>query len=89
MEQAFSPLLLIPQQEAEKHTGSHAAAVAPVVNAWHNQTEDEDRYGPRTHLTIDGPSIRTTPALAIIQGGTDQTAYGSGGPDGEAYASEV
>jgi len=89
VKKTFPLSLLIPQKEAKNHAGTDPASVAPVVDTWHQEAEEKESKCPAANLSKNGLSIRSSPALTIVEGGTNQGAYCGGGTDGEAYACQV
>lgn len=89
MEETFFPFLLIPQQKAKNRSCNNSPSMAPVVDTGHQQTEDKDPQCPGTNLFINGLPVNSSPALAIVKGGPNQTAHRCRGTDGEGYAGKV
>ena len=89
MKKSFLPYLLIPKQETKKDTCANPCSVAPVVDPWHQETEEKKPQSPASNLSINGSPISSSPALAIIEGGTNQATYRGRGTDGEGYAGQV
>ena len=89
MENPFSPPLLVPKQSAEYRAGGHPPSVPPVIDPRHQKAEERDPQSPSADLFNDGLSVQPSPALAVIEGGSDQSTYSGRCTYGAGNADEV
>ena len=89
MKKTFPHPLLIPQQEAKNHTCENPPSVTPVVDPWHQQTEEKESQRPAANLSKNCLPINSSPAFTIVERGTNQATYSGRGTNGEAHASQI
>ena len=61
----------------------------PVVDPRHQQAKKKDPQSPTCDLFVNRLPVDPSPALAVVEGGPDEAADRSGGPDSEAHARDI
>ena len=62
---------------------------AQLLIPGNEQPEEDQPHDPAHRLPVDRLTVKSAPALSIIEDGADQAADAGGGPDGEGNAGQV